>query len=67
MWIQRLLHLQVNEVIVGLTHKEQNWVVHKAKQFKWESNSFLWVWVDGQVQVVVHPKQHENLMDHTHE
>jgi hypothetical protein len=26
--------------------------VHKAKRFKWEGNSFLWMWANGQVKVV---------------
>ncbi len=48
------------------TPKECDWVVHKAKSFKWEGNSFLHVWVDGQVWVVPHPKQCENLVKHVH-
>jgi hypothetical protein len=25
------------------------------------------VWIDGQIQVVLHPKQHESLVQHAHE
>jgi len=41
--------------------------VHRAKWFKWEGNSFLQVWVDGQVKVVFCPKQCENLVRCAHE
>jgi hypothetical protein len=37
----------MGEVVVKSTLKDRNWVVHKAKWFKWENTSFLWVWVDG--------------------
>jgi hypothetical protein len=48
MMIYLLLHIykQVG-VLVGLTPKELNWVMHMAKQFKWEGNSLLRVWIDG--------------------
>jgi hypothetical protein len=41
--------------------------VHKAKQFKWEGNSFLQMWVDGQLKVVPCPKQCESLVKHVHD
>jgi hypothetical protein len=28
-----------------LTLEERDYVIHKAKQFKWEGNSFLQMWV----------------------
>jgi hypothetical protein len=62
-----IAYLQVYEISVGLTLKEWNWVVQKAKWFKWEGNSLLHVWVDGQVWVVPCPKQCENLVMHVHE
>jgi hypothetical protein len=36
-----IAYLQANEVPIGLTHKEKDRVVHKAKQFNWEGNSLL--------------------------
>ncbi len=36
-----IAYLQVGEVLVGLTPKERDHVVHKAKRFKWEGNSLL--------------------------
>ncbi len=42
-----ITYLQANEIPIGLTPKEREHVVHKAKQFKWEVNSLLWMWVDG--------------------
>ncbi len=60
-----IAYLQAYEISIGLTPKEWDWVVHKAKWFKWEGN--LHVWVDGQVWVVLRPKQCENLVKHVHE
>ncbi len=44
-----ITYLQVDEVFVGLTPKEQNRIMYRAKWFRWEGNSLLWVWIDGQV------------------
>jgi hypothetical protein len=49
-----MAYLQACEVSMGLTPKEQDWVVHKAKQFRWDGNSLLWVWTNGQVRIVPH-------------
>jgi hypothetical protein len=48
--------VSVGEILVILTPKEFDRVVHKGKQFKWEGNSFLKVWMDGWVLVMFHPK-----------
>jgi hypothetical protein len=50
-----IAYLQANEVLIGLTPKERDHVVHKAKRFKWEGNSLLRMWVDRQVKVVLRP------------
>jgi hypothetical protein len=42
-----MAYLQASEVLVGLTPKEQDWVIHRAKRFRWEGNSLLRVWIDG--------------------
>jgi hypothetical protein len=42
-----IAYLQISEVPIGLTPKERDYVVHKAKWFKWEGNSFLWMWANG--------------------
>jgi hypothetical protein len=43
-----ITYLQVGEVSVELTPKEYDYIMHKVvKWFKWEGNSFLWVWMDG--------------------
>jgi hypothetical protein len=34
-----IAYLQIREVPIGLTPKERDCVVHKAKRFKWEGNS----------------------------
>jgi len=39
--------VSVGEILVILTPKEFDRVVHKGKRFKWEGNSFLQVWMDG--------------------
>jgi hypothetical protein len=62
-----MAYLQVGEVPVGLTPKEWYRVVHKMKQFRWESNFLLQAWIDGQVQVGTHLKQCEGLVWHVHE
>jgi hypothetical protein len=62
-----ITYLQACEVPIGLTPKEKDRVVHRAKMFKWEINFLLQMWVDGQMKVVPHPKQHESLMRHAHE
>jgi hypothetical protein len=51
-----ITYLQACEVPIGLTPKEMDRVVHKAKWFKWENNSLLHMWVDGQFKVVPCPK-----------
>jgi len=51
-----IAYLQVGEVLIRLIPKEWDHVVHRAKWLKWEGNSFLWVWVNGQVHVVPHPE-----------
>jgi hypothetical protein len=50
-----IVYLQKGEVLVGWTPKECEWVVHKAKQFKWESNSPLQMWTYGWMWVVFCP------------
>jgi hypothetical protein len=62
-----IAYLQVGEVPIGLTPKEMDHVVHRAKQFKWEGNSLLWMWAYGQMKVMPHPKQCESLVKHVHE
>jgi hypothetical protein len=39
--------LQASEIMIGLTPKKRDHVVHKVKLFKWEGNSLLCMWVDG--------------------
>jgi hypothetical protein len=36
-----IAYLQAGEILIGLTPKERDCVVHKVKRFKWEDNSFL--------------------------
>jgi hypothetical protein len=56
-----ITYLQASEILIGLTPKEKDYVVHRAKRFKWEGNSLLQMWVDGQVKVVPRPKQIKTL------
>ncbi len=51
-----IAYLQVGEILIRLTPKERDHVVHRAKWFKWEGNSFLQMWVDWQGHIVLHPK-----------
>jgi len=60
-------YLQAKEVPIGLTCKEKDHVVHKVKRFKWEGNSFLRMWANGQVKVMLCLEQCEILMRHVHE
>jgi hypothetical protein len=62
-----IAYLQSIEVPIGLTPKERDHVVHKAKRFKWEGNYFLQMWANGQVKVALCPKQCEGLVKHVHE
>ncbi len=62
-----IAYLQVGEAPIGLTPKERDRVVHKAKRFKWEGNSLLKMWADGQVKDVPCPEQCESLVRHVHE
>jgi hypothetical protein len=62
-----IAYLQACESPIGLTPKEKDRVVHRAKWFKWEGNSLLWMWANGQVMVVPYPEQHESLVRHVHE
>jgi hypothetical protein len=67
MMMHLLLHIyKVGEVLIGLTPKEKDRVVHRAKWFKWEGNSLLWMWANGEVKVMLHPKQHEILVRYAH-
>jgi hypothetical protein len=44
-----ITYLQVDEIFIGLAHEEQDHIMYRAKWFRWEGNSLLWVWIDGQV------------------
>jgi hypothetical protein len=48
-----IAYLQMGEISIGLTPKEQDQIVHKAKWCKWpwEGNSFIRVWENGRVWV----------------
>jgi hypothetical protein len=48
-----IAYLQMCEISVGLTPKEWDQIVHKAKWSKWpwEGNSFRRVWANGRVWV----------------
>jgi len=59
-----IAYLQAREVPIGLTPKEKDHVVHKAKRFKWEGNSFLRMWANGQVNIVLCLEQCEILIKH---
>jgi hypothetical protein len=48
-----MTYLQVGEFLIGLLPKAKDCIVHRAKWFKWEGNSLLWVWANGQVKVVL--------------
>jgi hypothetical protein len=62
-----IAYLHIGEVLVRLTPKKWDRIVHKAKWFRWEGNNLLRVWTNGWVWVVPHPKQHEGLIQHVHE
>jgi fructose-1,6-bisphosphatase len=51
-----IAYLQERKVLVGLTSKECDHVVDKAKWFKWEGNSFLHTCTNEHVHVVLHQK-----------
>jgi hypothetical protein len=62
-----IAYLQEGEIPIRLTPKERDHVVHRAKQFKWEGNSLLRMWANGQVKVVPCPEQRESFVRHVHE
>jgi hypothetical protein len=57
-----ITYLQVGEILIRLTPKEWNRVIHWVKWFKWKSDSLLQVWIYGWIQIVFHLKQHEGLI-----
>ncbi len=58
-----IAYLQASEILIKLTPKEWDWIVHKAKQFKWKNDSLLWVWTNWWVWVIPHLEQCEGLVD----
>ncbi len=62
-----IVYLQVVEILIRLAPKQWDCVVHGVKWFKWEGSYFLWVWANGQIQFVLHPKQCEKLLKHVPE
>jgi hypothetical protein len=62
-----IAYLQAGEVPIGLTPKERDHVVHRAKRFKWECDFLLQMWANGQVKVVPRPKQCEILVRYAHD
>jgi hypothetical protein len=62
-----IAYLQVGEVLVWLTTKEHDQLCIGVKWFKWECNSFLRMYMDEWMWVVLHPKQHKGLVPHVHE
>jgi hypothetical protein len=36
-----IAYLQVGEILIGLTPKERDHIVHRAKWFRWEGNQSL--------------------------
>jgi hypothetical protein len=72
LWIFMMMHLSLHickqmKVLIGLIAKERDHVVHRAKHFKSEGNSFLWMWANGQVKVLPCLEQCESFMRHAHE
>ncbi len=55
-----IAYLQIGEILIGLTPKEKDCVVHRTKRFKWKGNFLLRMWVDGQVKVVPHLERRES-------
>jgi len=47
LYLPVMAYLQPGEVLMGLTPKEWDRIVHRAKRFRWEGNSLLRVWMDG--------------------
>jgi hypothetical protein len=41
--------------------------MHRAKWVRWEGNSSLWVWIDGQIRVIPRLEQCEGFVQHAHE
>jgi len=62
-----MAYLHASDVLVGLAPKEQDRIIHRVKQFWWEGNSLLWVWINGWIWVVPRPEQHEGFVQHAHE
>jgi hypothetical protein len=62
-----IAYLQIGEIPIKSTPKKNDHVVHRAKRFKWEGNSLLRMWVDGQVNVMFRLKQCESLVRNVHE
>jgi len=42
-----ITYMQIGEVVIRLTPKECDGVMHRAKRLLWEGDSLLHVWNDG--------------------
>jgi hypothetical protein len=62
LYLPVMAYLHACEVLVGLTPKEWDRVVHMVKWFQCKGNSLLCVWTNGRVCVVPCPKQCEGLV-----
>jgi len=62
---QMLTYLQLGELDVGLTFKEKDRVLQKAKRYHWKGKHLLKIWQDGHVQVVPWPKMRNSTVRHS--
>jgi hypothetical protein len=47
--------------------KERDWILQRAKRFKWEGSHMLRLWEDGRVRLVPQPSERTSLVRHAHE
>jgi hypothetical protein len=46
--------------------KERDWILQKAKRFKWEGSRMVKIWEDGRVRLVPQPFERTRLVRHAH-
>ena len=52
-----LSYLQTGELTTGLTTKDKDRILQRAKRFKWEGSHLLRIWKDGKVRIVPLPTE----------
>jgi hypothetical protein len=50
-----MAYFQIGDMPIGVTIDEKDWILQKAKSFKWKGHHLLIVWKDAQGMIVLYP------------